>query len=46
MDPDQLLETLRELSSTEDEDNLGAELFRSLDNWLSKGGSLPKDWRR
>jgi hypothetical protein len=44
MDPDQNLETLRELLSSDDEDNLAGEVFKALDEWIMNGGFLPKDW--
>lgn len=44
MDPDQNLKTLRELLDIDDEDNLAAEVFRALDEWICNGGFLPKAW--
>lgn len=50
MDPDAALTEMRELAQSdlsefnEDIHRL-AELFIGLDEWLSKGGFLPVDWR-
>jgi hypothetical protein len=54
MDVNETLRRLRQLivdqelaDSSEESAKLGweaAELFRALDEWLSKGGFLPDDW--
>lgn len=47
MDPNTTLAELRELCSITGEENYSeriAELFEALDQWLSRGGSLPTDW--
>jgi hypothetical protein len=47
MDPDAALERIRELIN--DGDSADIELvhaFQDLDDWLCKGGFLPKDWNK
>jgi hypothetical protein len=47
MDPDATLQAIRELVENNDgspEALALAENFRSLDEWLSRGGFLPTDW--
>jgi len=44
MDPNATLDELRECVRTEDYEGRMIELFEALDNWLTKGGGLPKDW--
>lgn len=44
MDPNVTLNRLRELA--DDNDVEWANLFESLDDWLSKGGFLPSEWIR
>jgi len=51
VDPDVALKELRELTNkgmdlSDDEIERVVELFQGLDNWVSKGGYLPKEWRR
>jgi hypothetical protein len=56
MDPNEALRKLRKLAKQLlDEGNAGdaaelgldmAEQFQSLDEWMSKGGFVPTDWRR
>jgi hypothetical protein len=57
MDPDAALARLRELLAPAAVDALGddetsavldevCDLFDGLDNWISKGGVLPKAWAR
>lgn len=54
MDPNETLRQLREMvteildegsedDSTEREDEF-AQLFQALDEWVSKGGFLPRNW--
>jgi len=53
MDPSANLDEQRELSSAilrgeytnGDADRL-AELVEALDEWISKGGAIPRDWER
>lgn len=50
MDPDAALAELRELANGDlaefgDEVHRIAELFIGLDDWIKRGGVLPKDWR-
>ena len=53
MDPDKLLKDMREIANDidtgdghpYDRDRL-AELVLSLDEWLTKGGFLPKRWAK
>lgn len=53
MDPDKALEELRErvsaalMYATENEAEALelARRFRTLDNWITKGGFLPAEWR-
>lgn len=42
MDPNVTLSRLRELADNNDVE--WANLFESLDDWLSKGGFLPEAW--
>lgn len=49
MDPDQLLENIRcEIQTLEFEDGDAArrlaDLFEAMDDWLKKGGFIPKEW--
>ena len=47
MDPDETLRRLRELvraNNYDDYENI-LEHFDALDEWLSKGGFLPRAWR-
>lgn len=57
MDPDEALKELRELAyaitltdgKPGEAIRIGQELaekFESLDDWIVKGGFLPKDWKR
>ncbi len=56
MDPDEALALLRRFMAEAQKDVLDGTLpsrlsliiehFESLDEWLSKGGFLPADWRR
>lgn len=51
MDPDVALKELRELTDkgmdlSDDEIERVVVLFQGLDNWISKDGFLPKEWRR
>lgn len=43
MDPDKNLEELRKAIENCDQEST-QQLFRDLDEWISKGGFLPKDW--
>lgn len=48
MDPNATLDELREITdkcAPSDMDR-AAELFRALDEWIVKGGFLPKPWHR
>lgn len=52
MDPNEVLkwarESVKKILEDEYQDEIANELaeqFRSLDEWLSKGGFLPKDWQ-
>lgn len=51
MDPNETLKRIREevalynQGARLDEHNL-IEHFEALDEWLSKGGALPKEWER
>lgn len=45
MDPDKNLEELRKAIENCDQEST-MQLFRDLDEWLSKGGFLPKDWKK
>ncbi|QLF83651.1 hypothetical protein SEA_REDWATTLEHOG_148 [Gordonia phage RedWattleHog] len=52
MDPDQLLEAIQrnatqltERHSAEQAETLAQDIL-ALDEWLSKGGFLPKEWAR
>lgn len=47
-DPNEALRELRhliEINGEEDYSEEIAEKFQALDEWLSKGGFLPEDWR-
>lgn len=47
MDPNATLRELRDLMDSEDDDfdvERATELFWALDNWLSRGGFLPRSW--
>ena len=51
MDPDKVLEQLRELYNSWQDGHLGShevglfiEAFDNLDNWIISGGFLPKEW--
>lgn len=44
MDPDVTLMRLREKMQGNFIESETRELFEALDNWLSKGGFLPRDW--
>jgi len=44
MDPDATLKDLRECLEEPEDFEIAKELFQSLDQWLSTGGFLPKDW--
>ena len=51
MDPEETLAELRRIAATYDEPSIEdrdayrmAELFRGMDEWLSKGGFLPRAW--
>ena len=47
MDPDEALRKIRELINDGDSADIElVHLFDGLDQWLSKGGFLPKDWSR
>lgn len=50
MDPDETLREMRAICSGANGDYDDAErladLFRSLDNWITKGGFLPAAWRK
>lgn len=55
MDPEELLAELRQMAADADEYGGihaqtwvedGPGKFAALDEWLSKGGFLPKDWSR
>ena len=53
MDPDAVLQELRELYNLAQDDAMTAEdgvaavcLFDDLDNWIISGGFLPKEWQR
>lgn len=49
MDPNETLTEIRRLCSldmSKDEANRLSDLISGLDNWLSNGGFLPKDWER
>lgn len=56
MNPNATLTELRRLADIvglgsrrdgcDDDEQRMAELFESLDEWLSKGGALPDAWRR
>lgn len=58
MDPDACLKEIREIKdeinsgkfqqpfAIADRGYRLAELIDSLDNWITRGGFLPKDWRR
>ncbi len=53
MDPNATLEQIRKLSAIadgfpEESETLHqlADLIRSLDQWLSTGGFLPRDWQQ
>jgi len=43
MDPDVTLSAARELYEA-DEIDAAAEQYAALDEWMSKGGHLPKAW--
>lgn len=49
MDPNETLAALRRwkdhLFVGEHSEDHAKELFEALDEWLSKGGFLPRDWR-
>lgn len=52
MDPEAALNELRAIVHRrlmqvpeEGDDDRAAELFDGLDQWLTKGGFLPQDWR-
>jgi hypothetical protein len=47
MDPNATLATIRELvNDGESADILLVQAFQDLDDWLVKGGFLPKAWQR
>lgn len=46
MDPDAALKRIRELINDGDSaDVMLIDAFQGLDEWLCKGGFLPKEWR-
>lgn len=50
MDPDVMLDEMRALAKSDlsefgDEVHRLAELTLALDEWITKGGFLPADWR-
>lgn len=52
MDPNAALKQLRELADIDAYHNMTAiegqefiELFKALDDWISKGGFLPEAWK-
>lgn len=51
-DPNETLAEIRRLAALEEEDRdtcvdlaEGMRLFRTLDEWLTKGGRLPEAWK-
>jgi hypothetical protein len=46
MDPDQLLESIREQFGESGDMEMLSELFEAMDEWLKRGGFLPKDWAK
>lgn len=45
MDPNATLKGIRDAIADGDDDK-AAGLFQDLDQWLSGGGYLPRDWKR
>lgn len=52
MDPNKTLNELRKVMAEirrtpqSDEADEAAELFQALDDWITRGGFLPKDWNK
>lgn len=42
----QRIDADEEFDHVDDEANEVADIFRGLDEWIKKGGFLPKDWGR